>query len=363
MVCVAAFIVLLALSLPVVVLSAIGRFKPKVAKFTKPYFGMFKKAWYCVGRRVTLRKCDSNFKDDIKNSVLRKVVLKKPKLVKPVSVGIEVVAFLIVVVAVWSILTLIKSGTALYVYGTCDVSNPKGCVVGESQFCAVGEETDKNFFESIGTWFTEWGTLAADIPARVKQWEARDYVPETADYYGRFDSNKPVALDIFDPGCFVCRDSYIQQKRQGFFDKYNVALVPYPITSGHDGYRFKNSYLISRYIVATHFVPLTDSTYPAGWQVVDKIFTGYNDKNQNWQDVFNNDENYNGAKVEQVLRGWFLEFGYTKEQVKEIGDLANSNQVRKVITDDKRLVEDDIRVKMIPTMLYDGQRHSGLWKG
>ena len=363
MVCIAAFIILLALSLPVLALSVIGRFNPRVAKFVKPYFGMFKKAWYCVGRRVTLRKCDSNFKDDIKNSVLRKVVLKKPRLVKPVSAAIEVVALAVVVVAVWSVLTLVKSGLALYVYGTCDVSNPKGCVVGESQFCAVEEETSRNFFESVGAWFIEWGVVVSDIPARVQHWEARDYVPETSDYYGKFDSDKPIALDIFDPGCFVCRDSFVQQKAKGFFDHYNVALLPYAIPGESAGYRFKNSGVVARYITAAHFEPLKDPTRPASWLIVEKIFTGFDDKNRNWQDLFNNDETYDNSKAEQTLLGWLKEFGYSDEQVLKIKALAGSDKVKKAIESNKKLVEERIRVKMIPTMIYEGKRHSGLWKG
>jgi hypothetical protein len=362
MVCIAAFIILAVVSLPVLALSIIGKYNKKVAKLVSPYFKMFKKSWYCVGKRVTLQKCESSFKSEIKNSLLKRVIVKKPKLVKPLSITIEVVAVLIVLVTVWSLLTAVKSGLSLYVYGTCNVSNPSGCVLGESEFCAVEDNAPKGFLEGIGAWFTEWGDIAADLPARVQHWEARDHVPDTADYYGKFDSNKPVALEIFDPGCFVCRNSFVKQKASGFFDNYNAALMPYPIPGDKNGYRFKNSGVITRYIIAVHHKPLADSTYPASWRIVEKIFTSYNEDDRNWQDVFNTDEEYDGAKVEAVLTGWLAEFGYTDTEITEIKDLTSSSQVAEAMENNKKVVEDKVRVKMIPTMIYDGKRHSGLFK-
>ncbi|MDR0398108.1 MAG: hypothetical protein LBH36_02940 [Candidatus Nomurabacteria bacterium] len=362
MVCIAAFIILAIVSVPVLALSVIGRYNKKVAKLVAPYFKMFKKSWYCVGKRATLQKCESTFKDEIKNSILKKVIVRRPKWVKPLSITIEVVAVLIVLVTVWSLLTAVKSGLSLYVYGTCNVSNPSGCVLGESEFCAVEDDSTKGFWAGIGAWFTEWGTLASDIPARIQHWEAKDYVPETADYYNKYDANKPVALEIFDPGCFVCRSSFIAQKTSGFFDRYNVALLPYTIPGNNNGYRFKNSGVVARYIVAAHYKPLKGQAHPTSWLIMEKIFTGYNDKDQNWQDVFNSDETYDSAKVEETLASWLLEFGYSDADVVEIKDLAASSQVASVIKNNKKVAEEQVRVKMIPTTLYDGKRHSGLFK-
>ena len=81
MVCIAAFIVLCLISVFVAILSIFKR------DIGKKYWKVFKKSWGCVGKRVTLQKCETGFKDDVKNLLLKKVVIKHPKLVKPFSVG------------------------------------------------------------------------------------------------------------------------------------------------------------------------------------------------------------------------------------------------------------------------------------
>ena len=115
MVCIAAFIILCILSIFVAILSIFRR------DLGKKYFKVFKKSWGCVGKKLTLQKCETNFKEDIKNSILKKVVVKRPHLVKPISVAIEVAAVLIVVITIWSLVTAVKSGLSLWALGTCDI--------------------------------------------------------------------------------------------------------------------------------------------------------------------------------------------------------------------------------------------------
>ena len=124
MVCIAAFIILALLSVFVGFLSLFNKV------LGKKYWATFKKAWHCVFKKVRLQKCDTNFKDEVKNSLLKKVVLKNPKLVKPLSALIEIVSVVIVFVTVWSIVIAIKSLLALWVFGTCNVSMPSQCGLG-----------------------------------------------------------------------------------------------------------------------------------------------------------------------------------------------------------------------------------------
>jgi hypothetical protein len=104
MVCIAAFIILLIVGIFVAFISI---FKPKVGK---RYLKTLKKSWGCFGKRVTLQKCETGFGDDVKNTILAKLVLKKPKLVKPVSIGIEVASILVVLITVWSLVEGAKAG-------------------------------------------------------------------------------------------------------------------------------------------------------------------------------------------------------------------------------------------------------------
>ena len=84
MVCIVAFIILCLMSVIVAFLSIFRR------DIGKRWWKTFKKAWGCVGKKVRLQKCETGFKEDIKNSILSKVIVKRPKLVKPISIGLEV---------------------------------------------------------------------------------------------------------------------------------------------------------------------------------------------------------------------------------------------------------------------------------
>ena len=89
MVCIAAFIILALIGVFVAVISI---FKPKVGK---AYWKMFKKAWGCLWKKVRLQKCETGFKEDVKNTLLSRVIIKHPKWVKPLSVIIEIISVLI----------------------------------------------------------------------------------------------------------------------------------------------------------------------------------------------------------------------------------------------------------------------------
>ena len=238
MVCIAAFIILCLIGLFVAILSIFKR------EIGRKYWKTFKKAWGCVWKKVRLQKCETNFKDDVKNSILKKVVIKRPKLVKPLSALIEVFSVLIVFVTIWSLVEAAKAGLSLWALGTCNVTSPSSCALG-ADACST-EEKELN-------WFEEWGEIFGAIPDRVKNWNVEDYTVEPKVYAKTFQDEKPLALDIVDPGCSACMGSYRNQLESGFFDKYNTVLLVYPIETG-EGYKFENSGVIARYFYASALV-------------------------------------------------------------------------------------------------------------
>ena len=195
MVCVAAFIILALIGVFVAVISI---FRPKVGK---AYLKMFKKAWGCLWKKVRLQKCETGFKDDVKNTILSRVIVKHPKWVKPLSVIIEILSVLIVIVAIWAILTAIKSLLALWALGTCNVTKPAACSLG-AEVCSIDEEEPKNVFEATGRWFTEWGEIIEAIPDKFKTYNAEDY-PFNYITINPDTTEEPIAVDILDPGCSV----------------------------------------------------------------------------------------------------------------------------------------------------------------
>lgn len=360
MVCVAAFIILLVIWLFTPALKLFG-----AKKQAKAINEMFKKSVYCFTRRATFRACDSNFKDEIKNSILRKLIIRHKKWVKPVSWVIEVVAGLVVLITVWSILTLIKSGLALYVYGTCNIEKPDSCALNSAEACTIdGVNGESDFIR----WFTEWGDIFSAIPARMTTWRAEDLVASGSSYYGQFGgmgkNSNSVAVDIFDPGCVTCRRSFTNQKQSGFFEKYQVHLIPYVIT-GENGDKFKNSRLIASYLEAVRATqPDNSQRISPEWYLVEKIFTGKDSQGLVWQENFNgvSIKAYSTEKVENKIIEWLKEAGYTENQISDISKKAKSEEISKKLARNAEIVEKKIQTKKIPTLIYEGKRHDGIFK-
>ena len=347
MVCIAAFIVLavLSLSLPIVRI-----FNKKKAD---SIWKNLKAAWGCVGRRVTFRPCDTSFKQDIERAILKKVLRKNPKLIKPAKVGIEIVAALIIIVTIWSLLTVVKSGLALYVYGTCDIRTPSACSLSNTEACTIETTSTSG---AVVDWFTDWGEVFSALPARMTTWNASDYIPSGGSAYTARESNDlPVAIDIFDPGCIVCNQSYHAQKATGFMDRYRVYVIPYAIPS-ENGYRFANSHLVSQYIEAIRGQHESVNE----WTIIERLFTGRDEvEKRDYQSAFNTV--YSADKAEEVLLSWLNDAGLSLEQQEAIKNRAHSTDIADKLAANKHLVEDTIKTKRIPTMLYDGRRHEGLF--
>lgn len=340
MVCIAAFIILALLGIFVAIVSIFKR------DIGVTYWKVFKKAWGCVWKKVRLQKCETNFKDDVKNSLLKKVVLTKPKLVKPLSVVIEVLSVAIVAVVVWALLTSIKALLALWTLGTCNVSHPASCALG-SESCSI-DETDLN-------WFTEWGEIFAAVPDRFHSWDAESYIIEPVVKIGSSEMTNNYALDIIDPGCSACMQSYKNQLNGDFIKKHNILIMVYPIELDDGSYKFANSGIIARYIHASNL-----KTNDYGLKILDRIFTEKDKSGTIYQNVFNN--NLNSQEAEELLISWLAEFGADETEIKEISKLANSEEVTELMARIKAMVTETVRAKGIPTLIYDGRKHLGLYK-
>ena len=347
MVCIAAFIILALIGGFVAIISI---FKPQVGK---SYWKMFKKAWGCLWKKVRLQKCETGFKEDVKNTILSRVIVKHPKWVKPLSVIIEVISVVIVVVAVWALITAIKSLLALWALGTCNVTKPSACSLG-AEVCSIDQTEPTNIIEATGRWFTEWGDIFEAIPDKFRTYNAEDYDFNYITANTDVAANKPVAVDIFDPGCSVCMISYRNQKAAGFFEDYDVRLVPFAIQDSENNYKFANSEVIVRYMLASE-------QFRSGlaMQIIDKIFTGKNSSGISYLNKFN--EDYTLEEATNKLESWLVDFGLDDAAVAEIREIAAYPEITEKMSENRDIVENQLRVKGIPTTIYDGARHTGLW--
>lgn len=347
MVCVAAFIILCIVGIFVAFLSIFRR------DIGRKYWAVFKKAWGCVGKKVRLQKCETNFKDDVKNSLLSKVVLKHPTWVRPLGVAIEVSAVLIVFITVWSLVEAIKALLALWVFGTCNVSQPANCALG-AEVCGIDAAEPSNPIEWTGRWFSEWGEIFTNIPDKFRNWEVDQFLVEPYNFATEYQDGKPLALDIFDPGCTVCMQSYRNQKSSGFFSEYNTVLMVYPIQLPDGSYKFANSDLIARYV---HAANLAETDFAR--QIIDRLFTASNSQGINYQSAF---LSMTQDTAKQTLVSWLQDFGASTAQVSQIASLAESDTVTNLMQQVKIVVEDKIHAKGIPTLIYDGRKHNGLYR-
>ena len=348
MVCIAAFIILAIIGVFVGIVSI---FKPKVGK---TYLKMFKKAWGCLWKKVRLQKCETGFKEDVKNTILSRVIIKHPKWAKPLSVVIEVLSVIIVIVAVWAILTAIKSLLALWALGSCNVTKPSACSMG-AEICSIDEAEPTNVFEATGRWFEEWGEIFEAIPDKFRSYNAEDYDFNYVSIDKNDSSDKPVALDIFDPGCSVCMVSYRNQKAAGFFDKYDVRLVPFAIQDADNNYKFKNSETIVRYMFAVE-----QMRSGLAIELIDHIFTEKDENGISYQNLFNND--YSQEEAADQLESWLREAGLDSGMIDGIRQIANYPEITTKMSENRNIVENNLKLKGIPTMIYDGAKHTGLWK-
>lgn len=344
MFCIAAFIVLL-------VLGAIS------AKYRK----LLKKSWGCVTRRVTFRPCDTGFSEELKATILAPIAVKKPRLVKPAEILIQILSVLIVLTTIWSLLYVAKAGASYYVYGTCSPAKGESCSL-SAEACYV-DSGRAGFWGSLwtgklGTWFEdEWKEdqeLIEALPNRLKTWNATDYTLSNATYLEPYDSSKPTLVEIVDPGCLYCAKLFKNLEESSIADSYNVTYVAYPIPLGDGKYKFSNSYLIASYLEAVRQEPLVSATTPVDWEILARIYSESNSDGVSYQNVLNG---ATSEKVEATLQAWLEEFGYSSDEISSLVKLAHSTQTADALVSSGSLVENNLKTISIPTVVVDGRRY------
>lgn len=332
--------------------------------FSASYRGLAKKAWGCVWTRVTFRPCDVSLQDEIRAHFMSKLIVKHPRSARFFDRWADTIAFIFVAASIWSLLVVVNSGLNYYIYDTCSPSDPESCTLSAGG-CGVGAY-QPGFFESVFagnvlTWTKDevvaYGEKLSRIPDRMKSWEPKDYVSATASYMKKYDEQKPVALEIIDPGCHYCGQLFSTIEETSFADKYNLTYVVFPIpdprTAG--AYKFKNSYLFARYLEATKKYPLSNAEMGADWRLLSLIFTGKSAGGELNQTLFN--EKYSADEAEATITEWLKTFGYDMKTIGLIKEYAHGEAVAQSIAAQHDLVLNKIRTVKIPTIMFDGRRY------
>ena len=167
--------------------------------------------------------------------------------------------------------------------------------------------------------------------------------------------------------------SYRTQKDTGFFEKNKVTLVPFPIQDAEGKFKYDNSKLIVSYIFATEKQKTPDGykgELKPSLAIIDRIFAdkakiedesrdnGY--REVDYQTMFN--ERYSADEAEKELQEWLKEFGFNEAEREEIKSVAHSKEIEDIIAKNNDIVVNNIHAKGIPTMIYNGKKHTGVYK-
>lgn len=336
--------------------------------FSAKYRRLAKEAWKCVARRTTFRKCDTNFGEAMKARILGKLPVRRPRLARYLNKSLEVLAFVFVLLTIWSLYMTIHSALNLYVYDTCNPNKPESCSLG-AEACSI-DTIQPNFWQSarhghLASWahrqVDDWGQAFSMLPNRIKKWQPSQYTSSDSSYFKRYDPSKPTALEILDPGCHFCAQLFSNLESANVENRYNLTYIVYPIPdpSLGSGYKFAHSYQIAAYLEAVKAQPLSNASTPADWQIIDRLFT--------WRDpttgaTYQSEINtfYSDSQTEALITKWLGGMGYSPDQIQAILADSQSQTVKNSIAHQRQVVEKQIKTVKIPTLLLGGRRFDGV---
>jgi hypothetical protein len=80
------------------------------------------------------------------------------------------------------------------------------------------------------------------------------------------------------------------------------------------------------------------------------------------QDENGNDISYSHDEAVAKIESWIVEDGFATSGLNELRAIVDYPEITDKINQNKNIVESQLRVKGIPTMIFDGKRHTGLWQ-
>jgi len=105
--------------------------------FSASHRALAKEAFSCVFKRVTLRPCNSDFKEKIKSKILSKLINRSLFMTRMVNKHYEILSWIFFILMVGSTIWVLRGGYNFYVYGSCNGLN-------ESGFCAFDPSGENN---------------------------------------------------------------------------------------------------------------------------------------------------------------------------------------------------------------------------
>ena len=163
--------------------------------FSSTHRVLAKEAFACIGRRVTLRPCDTGFRERLQGQMVGVLMRRSVRVARLVNRHFELLAWVFFILTVWSLVVSVQGAYNFYVYGSCDGLNA-------SSFCVL-DPTGSNI-----------ATSQIDIPDDVFLPSCSDadadtgtgflsHIPLTLNNYPT--SGGGVANQVIFIGCYECR--------------------------------------------------------------------------------------------------------------------------------------------------------------
>jgi hypothetical protein len=97
--------------------------------FSATHRELAKEAMSCVFRRITLRPCNTGFKEKIKSRLTAKLASRSTFAARTFNRHSEIFSWIFFVLMVWSTVWVIRGGVNFYLYGSCNGLNSSGFCV------------------------------------------------------------------------------------------------------------------------------------------------------------------------------------------------------------------------------------------
>jgi len=174
----------------------------------------------CVFRRVTLRPCNTDFKEKMKNKILAKLLNRSDLAARLFNKHFELLSWVFFVLMITSTFWMVKGGYNFYIYGSCSGLNQSG-------FCAFDPSGENNKITQLNS--------AGSCSATQKN--ENNLTLSGINLSGFPKINTGSKNTIIFIGCYECdysRKAYPGIRQLAEKEKANLIFAHYPVISNTD---------------------------------------------------------------------------------------------------------------------------------
>lgn len=161
--------------------------------FSSTHRALAKEALACITRRVTLRPCDTGFKEKLQGQMVGWLLRRSTRLARFVNRYFEVLAWIFFLITIWSLVVSVEGAYNFYRYGSCDGLN-------DSSFCVLdptGSNTAVSNVDVPDDVFLPTCSDDADVEGGLLS-----HIPLTLENYPHTVTESP--NEVIFIGCFEC---------------------------------------------------------------------------------------------------------------------------------------------------------------